>query len=61
MDPLRDLTDKIVAYDTQAVDKIVKDTEKICKRVNEMCDEGDREVRLLTGKFTVSDIIGEGK
>ena len=61
MDPLRDLTDKIVAYDIKTVDELNKEIKKTCKQIDDMCDEGDREVRFLTGNYTPSDIIQEGK
>ena len=33
---------------------------KFCKEINDECDEGDRQVRLITGNYTADDLIKGG-
>ncbi len=41
--------------------KFCDGVKKIVKRIDDECDEGDRQVRLITDKFTPEDIIQETK
>jgi len=56
----KSLIDAIVSWDTEATKKFCDGVRELAKRIDDDCDEGDRQVRFLTGKFTPDDIIKEG-
>lgn len=58
-DPFIDLCDFFVRSTCGEFDRFCKSVDKIYKEINDMCDEGDRQVRLETGNFTPDDIIGK--
>ncbi len=56
----RDLID-FAASDNVDYKKFCEGVDKLCKQIDEDCEDAERELRFMDRTFTPEDIIGEKK